>query len=168
MELTITCGLPRSGKTTWAKQQQEQGGWVRICPDDIRRAVHGQQFIATVEPYIWAIAETMVRTHLIGGCKVLLDATNTTRERRRQWQRIAQEFRCSFTIFWIATPFHLCEHRNHGNGAIPANVLTRMHQQFEVPTQAEGQVLIPVANVGYLVPCEDRFRRIELRQNASV
>ena len=36
--LTITRGLPGSGKTTWARQQ---AGAVRVNRDDLRRMLHG-------------------------------------------------------------------------------------------------------------------------------
>ncbi len=46
--LAIMCGLPRSGKTILAKRLECEG-WVRVCPDDIRMALHGQAFVKEAE-----------------------------------------------------------------------------------------------------------------------
>jgi predicted kinase len=81
-ELYMTIGLPRSGKSTWSKQQ----GWPVVNPDAIRLALHGERFIAQAEPHVWAIAKTMVRAlFLAGHDKVILDATSISPGRRGEW-----------------------------------------------------------------------------------
>lgn len=83
--LIATVGLPRSGKTTWARNSRWLGPVVN--PDSIRLALHGQRFCASAEPFVWAIAKIMVRSlFLAGHSMVILDATNTTRKRRDEWQ----------------------------------------------------------------------------------
>lgn len=82
---TLIClvGLPRSGKSTWAKT----AGHPIVSPDAIRLAIHGQRFIAEAEPFVWAIAKAMVRSLFLAGHNaVILDATNNTRKRRNEWQ----------------------------------------------------------------------------------
>ena len=44
--LAITCGLPKSGKTTYARGLQE-AWWVRVCPDEVRQALQDE---ATTRP----------------------------------------------------------------------------------------------------------------------
>jgi predicted enzyme related to lactoylglutathione lyase/predicted kinase len=81
--LIATVGLPRSGKTTWALSQ----AWPIVNPDSIRLAIHGQRFISRAEPFVWATAKTMVRALFFAGHKiVILDATNTRRRLRDEWQ----------------------------------------------------------------------------------
>ena len=80
--LILTVGLPRSGKTTWAMGQ----GHPVVNPDSIRLALHGQPFYGDAEPYVWAIAKTMVQSLFLAGHEtVIVDATNTTRKRRDAW-----------------------------------------------------------------------------------
>jgi predicted kinase len=80
--LILTVGLPRSGKTTWARAQSVP----IVNPDSIRLALHGQRFVTEAEPFVWAIAKTMVRAlFLAGHDTVILDATNTTKKRRAEW-----------------------------------------------------------------------------------
>lgn len=81
--LMLTVGLPRSGKSTWARTQ----GVPVVNPDSIRLALHGSAFIGLAEPFVWAIAKVMVRAlFLCGHDRVILDATNTTRKRRDEWK----------------------------------------------------------------------------------
>jgi predicted kinase len=81
--LILTVGLPRSGKTTWARAQ----GVPVASPDAISRALHGQRFIGVAEPFVWAIAKLMVRAlFLAGHPTVIVDATNTTQKRRDEWK----------------------------------------------------------------------------------
>ena len=80
--LYATVGLPRSGKSTWAKQS----GLPVVCPDAIRLALHGEAFIDLAEPFVWAIAKTMVRALFEAGHDaVVLDACNATAKRRADW-----------------------------------------------------------------------------------
>jgi predicted kinase len=151
--LAMTVGLPRSGKTRHAKRL-EADGWVRVCPDEIRLALHGEPFIGRAEPFVWAIAETMARALLLGGRKVLIDATNTTKERRRQWVYLAREFNLRPEIHWIETPYEVCLKRN--NGFLDEKIIERMYKQFEPPSGYEGTVLVPVEGVGMLLQMQEK------------
>jgi predicted kinase len=95
--LILTVGLPRSGKSTWAKQQ----GHPVVSPDAIRLALHGQAFVPSAEGFVWAIAHGMVAALFLAGHDVvILDACNTSKKRRdewksKEWQRIFQVFDAS-------------------------------------------------------------------------
>jgi predicted kinase len=148
--LAILCGLPKSGKTTYAKTMRGEG-WVVVCPDTVRLALHGQPFAAHAEPFVWATVELMVRALLQDEHKVLVDATNTTRKRRAQWVRMAQEFGLILDAYVMDTPVEECHYRNsflmtHGSGSVPSEVIDRMAEQWE-PVEEGG---IYVVNVGAL------------------
>lgn len=51
--LVLMVGLPRSGKSTIARS----GRVPIVSPDAIRLALHGQPFIASAEPTVWATAK---------------------------------------------------------------------------------------------------------------
>jgi predicted kinase len=95
--LILTVGLPRSGKSTWAKQQ----GHPVVSPDAIRLALHGQAFVPSAEGFVWAIAHGMVAALFLAGHDVvILDACNTSKKLRdewksKEWQRIFQVFDAS-------------------------------------------------------------------------
>jgi predicted kinase len=96
-KLIMTVGLPRCGKSTWAMEQ----GCPVVNPDSIRLALHGQPFIGSAEPYVWAIAKTMVKSLFLTGHEVvILDATNLTRKRRDEW--ISSSWEREFKQFLVA------------------------------------------------------------------
>ena len=75
-------GLPRSGKTTWARARP----WPIVSPDAIRVAMHGPRLLAEAEPWVWVMAKTMVVALFEAGHEIVtLDATNVTRLRRGEW-----------------------------------------------------------------------------------
>lgn len=78
-KLIMLQGLPRSGKTTWAKKQ----GFPIVCPDAIRLAKTGKRWWSPIEHEIWATALTMVRSLFLAGHEtVILDSTGCTRKQR--------------------------------------------------------------------------------------
>ena len=83
--LILTVGLPRSGKSTWARKQEIP----IVNPDSIRLALYGKPFIDEAESMVWCIAKYMVKAlFLAGHDKVILDATNLTIKSRNMWKDI--------------------------------------------------------------------------------
>lgn len=125
--LLATVGLPRSGKTTWARKQK----WPIVCPDAIRIALHGQRYFYAAEPFVWAQAELMVRALFGAGHSiVILDATNLSAERRKQW--ISKEYRTTFVI--NPTPAEICIQRARTvNDDYIIPVIERMNLTIEMP-----------------------------------
>lgn len=81
--LVLTVGLPRSGKTTWARSMSLP----IVCPDEIRRVLHGEAFRPETEPMVWAIAKVMVRALFRAGNRVVIvDACSISPKRRAEWR----------------------------------------------------------------------------------
>jgi predicted kinase len=134
------CGMPLSGKSTYAKNLQSQG-WVRVSLDDIRLALHGQIYKAEAEPFVWENAELMVRSLLKSGHKVIVDTTNRTRERRKRWLRVAKEFGLTLEIYHVKTDYETCKERNRTLKRLPKNYLKQIYIEFEKPTSDEGTII---------------------------
>lgn len=82
-KLIVLVGLPRSGKSTWAREQ----GLPIVCPDAVRLAVHGERFLAKAESIVWVLVHIMVEAlFLAGNDTLIIDATNVTTKRRREWE----------------------------------------------------------------------------------
>lgn len=86
--LVMMVGLPRSGKTTVAAGLSRIIAAPIVNPDSIRLALHGQAFVASAEPFVWATAHTAVNALFLAGHNaVILDACNVSRKRRDEWTR---------------------------------------------------------------------------------
>ena len=92
--LIMTVGLPRSGKSTWARET----GYPIVNPDSIRLALHGQSFIGNAEPMVWTIAKYMVKSLFIAGHDVvILDSCNQSEYRRNEWK--SKEWKRLYKVF---------------------------------------------------------------------
>lgn len=93
-KLIIMVGLPRSGKSTWAKRS----GNPVVNPDSIRLALHGSRFVPLAEPFVWAISVVMVRALFLAGHNtVIVDACHGTKKRRDFWiNHFGYEFKVEF------------------------------------------------------------------------
>lgn len=127
--LWMPVGVPRSGKSSWARTQSMP----IVCPDAIRLALYGQAFVKSAEPYVWAIARTMVEALFIAGHKcVILDATNTLRVRRDDWR--SPQWTRYFMV--VDTGMHICYRRAVASN-FPLDVLERMMTTYEAVTPDE-------------------------------
>jgi predicted kinase len=76
-QLVITVGLPASGKSTFSRNWVNEAPKtrIRVCRDDIRRML-GPYWVPTREDLVTSIERETVRTALMQGFSVVLDATN--------------------------------------------------------------------------------------------
>jgi predicted kinase len=127
MRLIVTVGLPRSGKSTWAQST----GFPVVCPDSIRLAIHGQAFVASAEPFVWAIAYTMIEALRISGHEaIVVDATNVTKKRRDEWER---RYPGQVEYHIIDVPADVCKQRAVAGGReYLVAVIDRMAEQWDI------------------------------------
>jgi predicted kinase len=132
--LIMTVGLPRCGKSTWAKSQIEKGIPV-VNPDSIRLSLHGQPFVESAEPFVWAIAKVMVASLFGAGHNtVILDATNLTIERRKIW--IDKRWECSYRLFRDVSKEECIRRAIETNQEYLVDVINKMAETAEWPEEA--------------------------------
>jgi len=122
--LILTVGLPRSGKSTWSREE----GHPVVNPDSIRLALYGQAFIKEAEGFVWEIAYLMTKSlFLAGHDTVIIDATNISEIVRNVWENKFPEVEIKLQIF--STSVETCIQRAQNSGTeylIP--VITRMNE----------------------------------------
>jgi len=92
LELHICCGAPGSGKSTWSKKfVADNPNFVRVCPDDCRRAICGDSNNQAVSYPAFCMAKSQMRTALASGKCVVFDATNMHRKGRKDFVKLARE-----------------------------------------------------------------------------
>lgn len=129
--LKVLVGLPRSGKSTWARQQQ---GAAIVNPDSIRLALHGQRFVALAEAFVWASAHVMVGAlFLAGNGVVIIDATNVTTRRRQEWEGAAARWDAAVEWEVIDTSPEECIRRARAEGDLEIiPVIERMAKEWDL------------------------------------
>lgn len=90
--LYVTVGLPRSGKSTLCQKALVPHGYVVVNPDNFRLAIHGQRFLASAEPFVWASVYAAADALLLTGHKVVIDGCHMTQKRREPWESRKAEF----------------------------------------------------------------------------
>ena len=135
--LIATIGLPRSGKSTWAREQ----GHPIVNQDAIRLALHGKPFIGLAEPFVRAIAHCMVRALFEAGHEtVILDATNVTEKRRFEW--VTDEWQTEWHV--IETPKSVCLER--AIGARREDLIGTAYRTLQ-PMNDFGHILTPLPSL---------------------
>ncbi len=134
--LLCLVGLPRSGKTEWARDMAYRNEFYPIVnKDSIRLALHGRAFDETREEEVRRIARVMVTSLFLAGHKVVcLDETNITHLRRNEW--MSRSWNVRLKVF--NTSMEECIRRATSRGEkniIP--VIEKMAAQWEPLTEEE-------------------------------
>lgn len=145
--MIIMCGLPCSGKSTLIKNRLVNLGYAVVSPDNIRLSLHGQQFCQNAEPFVWATAEVMARSLLIGGNDVVIDATNINKQRRKLWINLAKEFNILPTVYFVNNNVNECLKRNEDILRMGSHIITRMYKNFQIPNESEGCIVVDVGKL---------------------
>lgn len=75
-KLFITYGIPRSGKSTWAKEMKNKNGWIRVNKDDLREMLFKSEYDPGNEKLVVSVRDKIVETALRRGRTVVVDDTN--------------------------------------------------------------------------------------------
>jgi len=133
-EALILVGLPRGGKSTWARKQ----GLPIVDPDGLRMVLGGKKHCPEHDKEVWRIAPIMLAALFEAGHdKVIVDSTSLTRARRMlfaspNWKQ---------TFIMHLTPLKTCEEncRRLGQEEIIPH-LARKAEGFEPISQEEGKI----------------------------
>lgn len=107
-KLFYTIGTMRSGKSTYAKQWQEEGKKrVVLSGDSFRKGVHGQIYIGEAEFFVFACMDAAARALLSEGYTVLIDETSSTLNSIERYLRINIDAQ----PIWIDTSKETCIER---------------------------------------------------------
>lgn len=145
--LTITRGLPGSGKSTWARQQ---GGSVRVNRDDLRRMLHGGNLgQGWAEAQVTIAQRALVTALLAAGLNVICDDTNLSARAVTELRRVAQECEVPFVIKdFTAVPIEVCIERDaarEGESRVGEEVIRGMHRRYLEHTKGPDQSPGPLA-----------------------
>ncbi|MEV4411093.1 AAA family ATPase [Catellatospora sp. NPDC049609] len=129
--LTITRGLPGSGKTTWAKAQPG----VRVNRDDLRRMLHGGNLgEGWAERQVTVAQRAQVEALLKAGADVICDDTNLRAKVVRELADLAVDCGARVTLRdFTDVPLQVCLERDAARPEaerVGSEVILRMHERF--------------------------------------
>lgn len=147
-KLTMTKGLPGSGKSTWAKAQciASSGQTKRVNKDDLRAMVDAGEWSRHHEKYIVATRDNLVTTMLRDGYNVIVDDTNLQPPHEPRLRDIAKECGATFAIQdFTDVPIEECIRRDLERPvSVGEKVIRKMWKQYlytpppEVPEPERG------------------------------
>lgn len=141
-KLTLTHGLPGSGKSTWAEAEvaKDPANRVRVNRDDIRTELFGEKyhkgdFPQKSESQVTQVHQRRVREGLAAGKQVYCDDTNLNPRFMGQLAQLASNYGAEFEQKYFDVPVAECKRRN----ALRAAAGGRDVPEFVIDRMAHGQ-----------------------------
>lgn len=143
--LTLMCGLPGSGKSTYLKNRILPRETIILCSDDFRLVLTGRSFHEPAEDSVWSHVKIAARVLLKQNYHVIIDCTNLTVERRKNWINLADEIGVHTCCLWQNVPISIAIERNKNRSeekVVPSEAMKRMIDNFVPPMKEEGFLYI--------------------------
>ena len=142
--------VPAAGKTTWAKNyQQDHENVYIINSDDVRMEItHGDYHDHSRQKEVWELFEKRIHEYANKGddVTVILDALNDTNEVRYKYLSTTPEFDTKILVLFPTTLERSMEYNGQRpfENKVPDDILVGLNKKFEEPSK---EVLDLVDNV---------------------
>ena len=155
--LHLVRGLPASGKTTWARAlvaSRRPGSILRVNRDDLRRSMADPAYSApvdAVERRISAAEWRLVRSTLLDGLDVVVDATNLRAGVARRWLALAEACGATWHVEDVVADLEECVRRDaarSGPERVGEETLRDLHARFLDPVTGRPAPLAPPPRLG--------------------
>lgn len=146
--LILLCGIPGSGKTTWAKNYiSKNPDFVHLSSDAIRAELYGDENIQGNPVEVFTLMQNKAVESLNAGYNVVYDATSMTRKDRAGIISMCPKFtHIQCNIIWA--PIETCIERDAARErTVGKEVIDKMLKKFQAPFYDEGideiKVILP-------------------------
>ena len=137
-KFVLMCGIPGSGKSTYADRLAAEEKFIVHSSDKIREEL-GDVNDQSRNEEVFKILHNRIKDDLRNGNNVVFDATNLNRKKRVAFIKELKNIPCEKICVLMATPWELCLDQNFERERhVPANVMKRMIRNFQMPSVFEG------------------------------
>lgn len=134
----LMCGIPGSGKSTYAERLAAEENFVVHSSDKIREEL-GDINDQSRNEEVFKLLHKRIKTDLSNGKNVCYDATNLNRRKRMAFLREIRKIPCKKICVLVATPIEVCLALNFSRDRqVPEEVMSRMYKNFQMPSTSEG------------------------------
>ena len=138
-KLFVLCGLPASGKSTYAKELANKYDANIHASDSIREELSGDINNQNINDLVFKTLHRRVKDDLANGKNCIYDATNINYKRRMAFLQELNKIPCEKICILMATPYEECLKNNaNRERKVPEEVIERMYRHFDVPDIFEG------------------------------
>lgn len=143
--LVLMCGVPGSGKSTYAKKIAKEEH-IKICSsDDIREKLFGDAANQSNNNLVFAILVKHVKKELKMGNSVIIDCTNVQVSGRKYFLKKFNGLYKSAVVIYVDTPIALCKERNQKRDRIvPNDIIDKYYRKLIPPCKEEGFTYVEV------------------------
>jgi len=139
--LILTIGIPGSGKSTWARQYSEKTGYVRVCPDDIRKEITGEVSNISRDSEVWAIAKERVNKLLDEGTNVIFDSTMMNSKTLTTFKMLSGKAIVCYKVFNCSSEeakkrISLDISNNVDRSKVPEHIVDKMYSNYDSIVQS--------------------------------
>lgn len=138
-KVIMLCGLPASGKSTYAKEIAEQEKANLHSSDNMRKLLFGDENVNDKNDEVFNMLHKQIKLDLIDNKNVVYDATNINYKRRKGFLEELNKIDCEKICVLIATPYEKCLEQNKlRERQVPEEVIKNMYLNFYIPQYYEG------------------------------
>jgi predicted kinase len=146
----LLCGLPGSGKSTWAKKKAKETEALIINKDQIRTMLFGEYgYRPEVEDIVRKITHGSILAVKSSKRDVIIDECNITKEKRSEVMMYT-ETTPTVCVYFTEKENNL-KNRMHDRRGIPMeqweSIIMNMSESFEEPTIDEGFISIEEVSI---------------------
>ena len=136
----LMCGIPGSGKSTWAKKRLMENGGIWISRDEVRFSMvkadedYFSKEYEVFDKFISNICEAL-KSPLAED--IYIDATHLSdKARKKVLNRLPKDNIDEVIYVVFKVPYEVCVERNNkreGRGRVPESAIRRMYLSFQYP-----------------------------------
>lgn len=140
-EVVMLAGLPGTGKDTYLAQRLSD--WPVVCLDDFRRQLRIDPTDREGTGYVVQLAKEKAKSLLREHTSFVWNATNLTRQVRRQLIDLFAAYRACVRVVYLEVPYpRLCHQNRNRVHVVPDAAMDRMINRLEIPACWEAHEVV--------------------------